>query len=245
MVGYWKEQGGAVSMDTNGIDSGKEKRMGEQMEKVPDAPGQSGKKPAGSIALIVFLAAFVLGFGAIGAGLCYSAHMREETCSGAAEGKVIKYRKNSSNRGRNRTYTPVVEYQVRNEIFTGETNASSSSRTFEIGEYVMIGYNPANPEEFYIKGYDLNISTRIGIVFLVISGGILAVLVIVLILGKSKISKEKKEKIEAGIIVGGIVFIIFSVFIAVAGLTFTLCAFGAMGLFALYGHFHNKRMDHK
>ena len=245
MVGYWKEQGSAVSMDTNGIDSGKEKRMGEQMEKVSDAPGQSGKKPAGSIALIVFLAAFVLGFGAIGAGLCYSAHMREKTCSGAAEGKVIGYRKNSSHRGRNHTYTPVVEYRAENEIFTGETNASSSSRTFEIGEYVMIGYNPANPEEFYIKGYDLNITTRIGIVFLVISGGILAVLVIALILSKSKISKERKEKIEAGIIVGGIVFIIFAVLIAVAGLTLTLCAFGGMGVFALYGYLHNKRMNNK
>lgn len=205
---------------------------------------QSGKMSARRILLILFLALFALGFGIIGAGLCYSAHMQEKTCSAAAEGRVIGYKKNSYI-GQKHMFTPVVEYQVGNEIFTGETNAWYSSRTFETGEYVLIEYNPTNPEEFYIKNYNLNIITRLGIVFLVIGGAILAVTVTVLILGKNKIDKERKETIQAGIIVGGIVLFISMVFIALAGLKNTLCLFGGMGLFVLYGWFHNKRMKKK
>ena len=120
------------------------------MDKTPALFGQSGKMSAKGILLILFLVLFTLGFGVIGAGLCYSAHMKEKTCSAAAEGKVIKYKENSYI-GQKRRFTPVVKYQAGNEIFTGETNVWYSSRIFETDEYVMIGYNPANPEEFYIK----------------------------------------------------------------------------------------------
>jgi hypothetical protein len=194
--------------------------------------------------LVLFLGLFAFGFCTIGAGLCYSARMKEKTCSAVAEGRVIEYRKNSYI-GQKRRFTPVVEYQVGNEIFAGETNVWYSSRTFEIGEYVMIGYNPTNPEEFYIKSYDLNILTRMGIVFLVIGGGILAITVTVLILDKNRMDKEKKKTIQTGIIVGGIVLFIFVVFAALAGLKNTLCVSGVMGLFALFGRFHNKRMEKK
>lgn len=224
----------------------REKEVREQMDKTPIIFEQSVKckMSAKRILLILFLALFTLGFSVIGAGLCYSAHIQEKTCSAVAEGRVIEYKKNSYI-GQKRMFTPVIEYQVENEIFTGGTNIWYSSKTFEIGEYVMIGYNPAKPEEFYIKSYDLNIITRLGIVFLVISGAILAVTATVLILGKNKTDKERKETIQAGIIAGGIVLLIFVVFIAVAGLKNTLLVLGGMGLFALYGWFHNKRMKKK
>lgn len=65
--------------------------------------------------LILFLAVFALGFGIIGAGLCSSAHIQKKTCSAAAEGRVIEYRRNS-HIGNKRMYTPVVEYRAGNEI---------------------------------------------------------------------------------------------------------------------------------
>lgn len=227
-------------MDANKNDS--EKAMGEQRKKAPAESRQSGSASAGGIALLLFLAAFLLGFSAIGAGLCYSAHMRKKVCSAEAEGKIIEYMEKSRT-GRKHMFTPVVEYEVGNKIFTGNTKAWSSSRTFKTGEYVMIGYNPANPEEFYIKNYDLSITTRLGILFLVISGGILVVTVIVLILDKSKMDKGKKKVVKTGIFVSGIAFLIFVVFMVVAGLTITLCVFGGMGLFALYGWFRDKRRN--
>ncbi len=167
------------------------------MDKTPALFGQSGKMSAKGILLILFLVLFTLGFGVIGAGLCYSAHMKEKPCSAAAEGKVIKYKENSYI-GQKRRFTPVVKYQAGNEIFTGETNVWYSSRIFETDEYVMIGYNPANPEEFYIKNYDLNIITRLGIIFLVIGGAILAVTVTILILDKNNLDKERKKRGYSG-----------------------------------------------
>ena len=194
--------------------------------------------------LILFLAVFALGFGIIGAGLCSSAHIQKKTCSAAAEGRVIEYRRNS-HIGNKRMYTPVVEYRAGNEILTGETKAWSSSRTFAIGEYVMIGYNPANPKEFYIQNFDLSITTRLGILFLVVSSGILTVTVITLLLNKSRLDKERKQKIEAGLIVGGMILFIFVTFITIAGLKNTPFVFGGMGLFGLYAWFHEKRTKKK
>ncbi len=109
----------------------------------------------------------------------------------------------------------------------------------------MIGYDPANPENFYIKSYDLNILTRLGMLFLVIGLAVLAVTITVLILGKNKMDKKKKDTIQAGIIASGIVLLIFAVFVAVAGLKNALFVLGGMGLFALYGWFHNKRIEKK
>ncbi len=214
------------------------------MDKTSAVSGQSGKLSAKGILLILFLALFALGFGVIGAGLCYSAHMQEKTCSAVTEGRIIDYRKYSYI-GQKNMFTPVVEYQAGNKIFTGETNARSNSRNFETGEYVMIGYDPANPENFYIKSYDLNILTRLGMLFLVIGLAVLAVTITVLILGKNKMDKKKKDTIQAGIIASGIVLLIFAVFVAVTGLKNALFVLGGMGLFALYGWFHNKRIEKK
>lgn len=210
------------------------------MNKTLTVSRQSGKMSAGRIFLILF----ALGFGAIGAGLCYSAHKQEKTCSAVTEGRVIECRKYSYI-GRKNMFTPVVEYQVGSKIFTGETNARSSSRAFETGEYVTIGYDPANPEEFYIKSYDLNVTARLGMLFLIISGAILVIIVTILILNKIKISKERKETIQVGILVGGIVCVIFVGLTAALGPKIALCVFGGMGLFVLYEWFRNKRMKKK
>ena len=72
-----------------------------------------------------------------------------------------------------------------------------------------------------------------GVLFLVISGTILAIIVTVLVLNKSRLLKERKESVQAGLIVGGIVLFLFAGFAAVAGLKNTLCLFRGMGLFAL------------
>lgn len=249
LLSYWRIRHGR--RDTNDLEPNeksevlrKKEGMRGRMDTTSTISGQSGKMSAGRILLILFLALFTLGFGIIGTGLCYSAHMQEKTYSAAVEGRVIEYRKNSYI-GQKRMFIPVVEYQVGNEMFTGETNGWYSSRTFEPGEYVEIGYNPENPEQFYIKGYDLNIMTRLGILFLGLGGKILTVTVTVLILDKNKTDKERKKTIRAGIIAGGIVLFIFIGFVAVAGLKNTLCVFGAMGLFALYGLLHDKRMAKK
>lgn len=197
---------------------------------------QSGKKSGGKFFLILFLTVFALGFGALGFGMVHSAHKKTGTCSTAAEGRIVGYRESSHKR----RFSPIVEYQVENQIFTDETDVRLNYRPFKEGEYVLLYYNPDRPDEFYIKGYDLKTTYKIGAIFLLVAIGIFVILALFSISGRVKMDKKKKDDILGKIIIFAILLFMFTVFSSLAGLRITICLFAGAGLFSLYGIYQSK-----
>lgn len=216
---------------------GRRKKMEEDTDKVPASSKQSGR---GTVFLTLFLAAFSLGFGAIGTGIIHSVHVQEKNCSVMTVGRVIDYkthRSSSSHGGRRRTYSPVVEYRTKQEVITGEAKSGTSSKPFQKGEDVTIGYNPKYPYEFYIKGYDLKIESRLGTVFIIVSIAIPFIAGLLAVLSRIKMDEKKKGKI----IITIILLMVFGIFFLIGGPVLTLCTSAGMGLFALYAAYRNKR----
>jgi len=58
-----------------------------------------------------------------------------------------------------------VEHRTKQEVITGGAKSDSSSNPFKKGESVTIGYHPKYPHEFYIKGYDLKLVSRLARLF--------------------------------------------------------------------------------
>lgn len=199
---------------------------------------QTSKKSGGIIFLIIFLVVFALGFGILGFGMVRSAHRKERICSAEAQGRVTGYRK--SRHDHKRMYSPIVEYQVGNQVFANESNVSSNYKPYNEGEYILVSYNPENPAEFYIKGYGTEISYELGVIFLSVSAGIFVILAICAVLGKSKMDKEKKEKIQVRIILSVILLFMFVVFSCVLGPVIAICISAGMGIFALFGLLQNR-----
>lgn len=199
----------------------------------------TGKKPGGKIFLILFLTLFSLGFGILGTVMIHSAYAKERACSASAEGMVVGYR--DASRGSKHSYSPIVEYQAENQIFTGETNIWFNYRPFQEGEYVSIHYNPEKPEDFYIKQYDLPAAYKMGAIFLLTALGIPAVLALFAVINRVITDPKKKERIQAVFLVSLIVLFIFIVFCALAGPVIAICIFAVMGLFTLYGIRQNRR----
>lgn len=94
--------------------------------------GKSQTSSGGTIALVLFLTIFALGFGAIGMVMLRSAHAKEQICSAQAEGHIIDYRE--STHKRTHMYSPVIEYQVDGQYYTSETNVSLSYRPYQQAE---------------------------------------------------------------------------------------------------------------
>lgn len=199
------------------------------------APARNGSK----IILLFLFLVFGIGFGAVGLKLFHTAYMQEKDCSASAEGRLVRYEPYHS-RG-TRTYSPVVEYQAGNETLTATSNISASSRPFKEGGQVTVFYNPDRPDEFYIKGYGLEIEYKIGAVFLLVSIAAIIITILSIILNKINMDKDKKERLLAKIIMAGIFLFLFTVFLLIAGPGITLCLSAAMGVFALYGAYSNKK----
>ncbi len=210
----------------------------EEVSKRPE------KKSGGSKFLLLFLVIFVLIFAVTGTGMIYSAHRKEKICSATAEGVVVRYREYTRN-NHSHEYSPVVEYRVGNKILTGETNVWMSGRNFEEGVYVEIGYNPENPEEFYIRNYDLKTTYGMGMIFLAVSAGITLISILLLVLRRIHMEEKRKGNIQAAVLIGGSVLFIALVFVFLAGPVITLYIFGGMGLFVLFGSLWNKRKSKK
>lgn len=147
--------------------------------------------------MLLFLVIFVLIFAVTGTGMIYSAHRKEKICSATAEGVVVRYREYTRN-NHSHEYSPVVEYRVGNKILTGETNVWMSGRNFEEGVYVEIGYNPENPEEFYIRNYDLKTTYGMGMIFLAVSAGITLISILLLVLRRIHMEEKRKEGEHTG-----------------------------------------------
>lgn len=198
--------------------------------------GKSGKKAGGKVSLILFFAVFVLGFGAAGVLMLHSTYIKGKACSAETDGIVIDY-----NRNYKHMYTPIVEYQVGDQMFTSGTNTRSNHRPFKKGESVSIYYNPKNPDEFYLKGYDLKVTYSLGVIFVVFSMGVLTVSVLFAVISRTKMDKERKERILANIFLSAAVLIILTAFLCLAGPGITICILIFMVLFALYGRHQNRR----
>lgn len=198
--------------------------------------GNSGKKSGGKILLILFFAVFVLGFGTVGVSMIHSAYIKEKVCSAETVGVIIDYSRNHKH-----MYTPIVEYQVGEQMFTSDANIRSNHRPFKKGESVSICYNPQSPDEFYMKEYGMKETYGLGVIFLVCSIGTFIASVLFAGIGKIKIDKERKERIQAKIFLSAAVLFIFTVFLCLAGIGITIGISIVMVLFALYGRHHNKR----
>ncbi len=173
---------------------------------------QPPKKSGGKF-LAIFITVFALGFGALGAVMIRSAYTKVETYSASAEGEVIDYYDYSTNT--KHRFSPIVAYRVGNQILTGETNVNYNYRPYQIGEYVTVSYNPENPSAFYIKGYDLSTTFKMGALFLFVSIGLLFVFILCFVIGRSKMDKAKKEQIQVKIIISAILLFMVSVFACV------------------------------
>lgn len=200
---------------------------------------QSGKKSGGTFFLILFLTIFALGFGTVGVIIIHSAYTKEHTYSAMTTGIVIDYNRYSYNN--RHKYSPIVEYRVGNQVFTGETNVRLNYRSFKEGESVPVFYNPKSPNEFYIKEYDLKTTYMIGAIFLLVGIGILVVFVLSAVIGRIKTDKAQKDRIQVKIFLSAAILFIFTVFTCLAGVVRTICIFAVMGGFTLFGIYREKR----
>lgn len=198
------------------------------------------KKSNGTIFLLLFLTAFALLFSALGAVMIHSSYKKENTYAAASEGRIINYSRHTKHNNK-RMFSPIVEYWVGNQVFTGETNTRYNYRPFSIGEKVSVYYNPQKPDDFYIKEFDLKTSYMIGGIFLFTGIGIFVILALFAVLGKAKIDKKRKEQLQVILIFSFMLLFVFIVFSCLAGPGITICIFTGMGLFTLFGLNQNKR----
>ena len=91
---------------------------------------------------------------------------RKKKCTANAYALIIDIKANHSG-DEGITFYPVYEYRVGGVIYTG-TGASMSHHVPQINTYVSIMYNPNNPRQSYIQGYDNKVFRILSIVFTVI-----------------------------------------------------------------------------
>lgn len=143
--------------------------------------------------IIIFIS-IILILEAVGGGIVYSAYAKEKRCSIITEGVLIEWgmwkNKNKT------TYYPVVEYRVGNEIFKESSNARTSSRPFKEGDLVAISYNPSNPHDFYIEGYDLEVIRSLGGSFIIWGAAAVIVNIICAILNRIAMDRRKRVRIK-------------------------------------------------
>ena len=102
---------------------------------------------------------------------------RKKKCTAGAHALIIDIKANHSGDD-GITFYPVYEYRVGGAIYTG-TGASMSHHVPQINTYVSIMYNPDNPRQSYIQGYDNKVFRILGIVFTVI--GLIPIIVCICI----------------------------------------------------------------
>lgn len=199
------------------------------------------EKSGGKIFGILFFTIFIMVFGVVGVTLIHSAYVKEKTYSGMAMGTVVDYDDYSV--GYDHKYAPIVEYRVEDQVFVCDTNIRFSFRPFAKGAYVAVYYNPESPDKSYIEEYDLKVTYKLGVIFLLVSVGIIIVAVLFAVIGRIKLDKEKKGDIQVKIFLSVILLFMFTVFSFLAGLGKTICIFTVMGLFALYGIHRDRRKN--
>ncbi len=120
--------------------------------------------------IIGFIITFFLLFVGIGYVLLSSGVKDIRACSESAEGVVVENRRYSSEG--NRGYLPIVEYYAGERLVQAApgtvvlTNKINPKPVFEIGEKVSLRYDPQDPSNIRIVGYDKSSRIFIGIVMM-------------------------------------------------------------------------------
>lgn len=159
---------------------------------------KTGKMSTNTMFLIIFIS-IVLILEAVGGGIVYSAYAKEKRCSVMTEGVLIEWvmwkKKNKT------TYYPVVEYTVGNETFKESPNVRTNLRPFKTGDSIAIGYNPSNPHDFYIEGYDLEVIRSLGGSFII--WGVVAVIINIIcaILNRMDMDERRRVRIKERVFV--------------------------------------------
>lgn len=201
--------------------------------------GRGIKKWETNTKFVILLTAVILLMEAVGGGIIYYAWAKEKICCAEAEGTLINWEKRKDKKSRK--YVPVVEYRVGKEIYTGISNIESLKRTIEEGSPVLIGYDPSNPYNYYLKGYDLEAIRSFGGIFMVLGAVFAAVNIICAILNRMEMDDKRKVRIKEWIFILCF-FAAFSWFIiALAGIRTALLVVIVMAPFVLYVKLKNRK----
>jgi hypothetical protein len=96
----------------------------------------------------LFFAAFCL-WGAYAAYASYRLEANGQT----TPGRVIRLEESSSTDGGCCVYSPVVEFQVKEQTYVFESDSASYPPAYEVGESVEVLYDPADPNKAQINKF--------------------------------------------------------------------------------------------
>ena len=74
-----------------------------------------------------------------------------------------------------RLWHPVIKFDVDNKQVKKEINIGTTKKKYEIGDKVIVKYNPNDINEFYIVGYNIN---KLGNIFIIVGTAVLFIDVI-------------------------------------------------------------------
>lgn len=199
---------------------------------------QSEKKTGINTVFTVILITVIIILELIGGGILYQAHVKEKNCSAIVEGTLVKWNRRTKEKGV--SYSPIVEYNVGNEIYTGISNVWGNILPIKKGDKVIIGYNPSNPTEFYMEGYDLNNIRITGSIFIIIGAALALVNMICFVLNRINMDKKKRMRIEVIICASGILLVFYWMMLLIMGVGITLLISLILGFFIFYVKHKNR-----
>lgn len=203
---------------------------------------KSGKMSANRMFLMLLILV-ILVLEAVGGGIIYSAYAKEQRCSVMTQGTLLEWvrwtRKNSTNS------SPVVEYRVGNETYTQMPDVKAKKRPFKEGDLVTVGYNPLNPHEFYLAGYDLEITRSFGSIFMI--WGAAAVIVNLIFAALNRINMEERRRIRCKefVIALFVIAVFYWMVISFSGIGMAALVTVLIAPFVLYVKYKNRRKREK
>ena len=146
-------------------------------DETPDGHSLLNKKWFRYTLSVIFIGIFSVGFIIIGLLNISAVRTTQNVCSVSSKASVSGYetRLDTTEQPVQTVYTPVITYRAGDRTFQSAASLSSNTRPFEIGQQITIRYNPENPSEFYIPGYDLRAPLMLGIVFLTIGAAVVVI----------------------------------------------------------------------
>ena len=132
--------------------------------------------------LIIIFGIVALG---IGIFIIVSGNNLAKVCTEETTGKVVgilREEETDSDGYTSIVYSPQIEYTVDEKLVTVKGNGSSNASDIKVGEEIQIMYNPANVEQYMIKGD--NSSMVGGIIWIVLGAIIILIGIFKLLTGK-------------------------------------------------------------
>ena len=119
----------------------------------------------------------------VGCFLFFRNEQLTKNCTEEIESKVVEIKEelNTDSEGIDYMYYPILEFDYKGETVQVKMNSGSSSPSHNIGDKVIILYNPNNYKEFIVKGDSS--SSIFSIVFMAI-GTLVAIYGVVLLFKK-------------------------------------------------------------